>query len=104
MHTLRTLVWTLASVALGIALATVNVAGGTPWQHMQRAWRTQVSSTRVEGMRGAVQESGLGTSCGPGRHRQLLGHESGNDDDLHARARQGRSQRDQSAGQDVKAP
>jgi len=36
----RTCVWMAMAMALGIALATVDVAGRTPWQHARSAWRT----------------------------------------------------------------
>jgi hypothetical protein len=41
MRLLITLVWTLSCVGVGIALATVDVAGRTPWQHAQRAWKNE---------------------------------------------------------------
>ena len=36
----RTCVWIAMGVGLGIALATVEVGGRTPWQHARSAWRT----------------------------------------------------------------
>jgi hypothetical protein len=36
MRTLSFLLWTTASVALGIWLATVPVGGRTPWEHAKR--------------------------------------------------------------------
>lgn len=37
---IRTCVWMAMAVGLGIALATVEVGGRTPWQHARSAWRT----------------------------------------------------------------
>ena len=37
---IRTCVWMAMAVGLGIALATVEVGGGTPWQHARSAWRS----------------------------------------------------------------
>ena len=38
MRTLSFLLWTAASVGLGIWMATVPVGGRTPWEHVKRAW------------------------------------------------------------------
>jgi hypothetical protein len=43
---MRQFIWTVGAVALGIALATVQVGGKTPWQHTQRAWHEYVSPTQ----------------------------------------------------------
>jgi len=40
MGVIRTGVWTLAAVGLGIALATVEVSGRTPLQRARAAWRS----------------------------------------------------------------
>jgi hypothetical protein len=37
---IRTCVWMAVATGLGIALATVEVGGRTPWQHARSAWRT----------------------------------------------------------------
>ena len=37
---IRSCVWMAMAVGLGIALATVEVGGRTPWQHARSAWRT----------------------------------------------------------------
>ena len=37
---IRSCVWMAMAVGLGIALATVEVSGRTPWQHARSAWRT----------------------------------------------------------------
>lgn len=37
---IRTCVWMAMAMGLGIALATVEVGGRTPWQHARSAWRT----------------------------------------------------------------
>ena len=36
---IRSCVWMAMAVGLGIALATVEVGGRTPWQHARSAWR-----------------------------------------------------------------
>ena len=36
---IRTCLWTVVAVGLGIALATVDVGGRTPLAHAQSAWR-----------------------------------------------------------------
>jgi len=40
MRLLITLVWTVSCVFAGIALATIEVDGRTPWQHAQRLWKS----------------------------------------------------------------
>ena len=40
MRFIRTCVWMAMAVGLGIALATVDVGGRTPWQAARSAWRT----------------------------------------------------------------
>ena len=40
MGVIRTGVWTVVAVGLGIALATVEIGGRTPYQHARAAWRT----------------------------------------------------------------
>jgi hypothetical protein len=40
MRFLITIVWSLACVAVGVGLATVEIAGRTPVQHAERAWRS----------------------------------------------------------------
>jgi hypothetical protein len=37
---IRSCVWTVAAVGLGVAAATVEVGGKTPLQHARTAWRT----------------------------------------------------------------
>ena len=39
MGVVRSVVWTVAAVSVGIALATVEVGGKTPLAHAQAAWR-----------------------------------------------------------------
>lgn len=73
MQTLRTLLWTCVSVALGIAMATVSVAGSTPWEHLKKAWATQVTASRVDNVRGAVNDAVDGMKDamgGPSRPRE----------------------------------
>ncbi len=39
MGVVRSVVWTVGAVSVGIALATVEVGGKTPLAHAQAAWR-----------------------------------------------------------------
>jgi hypothetical protein len=61
MHRLRRTLWTLGCLALGIALATIPVAGRTPWQHAQRAWQTtgarSMADSQVDNAKGAVEDA-----------------------------------------------
>jgi hypothetical protein len=44
MRFLRTLVWTVGGVALGIVVATVDFGGQTPLQHARDMWRRAEAS------------------------------------------------------------
>lgn len=52
MGALRVTLWSAACVALGIALATVEVGGRTPWQ---RARSLTKEAPRLEAVRGEVE-------------------------------------------------
>lgn len=41
MRTFILLVWTLSCVGVGIALATLDVGGRTPWEHARKAWQSE---------------------------------------------------------------
>ncbi|MBL8921015.1 MAG: hypothetical protein JNJ54_19290 [Myxococcaceae bacterium] len=41
MRTLIMLVWTVSCVGVGIAAATVDVGGRTPWEHARKAWHSE---------------------------------------------------------------
>lgn len=40
MRILLFLVWSLACVGVGVALATVEVGGKTPWQQANKSWKS----------------------------------------------------------------
>lgn len=46
--------WTAACVGVGIAMATLEVDGKTPWQHAQRAWKSDAEKKFVEARGSAV--------------------------------------------------
>jgi hypothetical protein len=54
MGLLRFLVWTSCAVGLGIFLATGEIAGRTPLDHMERAWKRNVRPSHLEKMRDGV--------------------------------------------------
>ena len=52
MGLLKFLVWTGCAVGLGLFLATAQIGGRTPWEAVQRAWRTHVQPARAERLLG----------------------------------------------------
>lgn len=58
---LKFLVWTGCAVGLGVFLASGNIEGKTPLEHVQRAWKRHVQPTQVErvkdGLRDALDEA-----------------------------------------------
>jgi hypothetical protein len=44
-------------MVLGGALATVKIAGKTPWQHMLRAWHSPAAESRMEAVRNATEDA-----------------------------------------------
>lgn len=52
---LKFLVWTGLSVVLGVFLATHEIAGRTPVQHFQRAWKQSGASSKLDELRRDVQ-------------------------------------------------
>lgn len=40
---MKSILWTLCAVGLGIGLGTVEVGGRTPWQHGVRSWHRFVN-------------------------------------------------------------
>jgi hypothetical protein len=54
MGLLKFLVWTSCAVGLGIFLATGEVDGRTPLDHMERAWKRNVRPSHMERMKDGV--------------------------------------------------
>ena len=56
MKTIKLMLWTGACVALGIALATVDFGGKTPWQIMKGAWNAHSGQmdSAFDRLKGAV--------------------------------------------------
>jgi hypothetical protein len=61
MDFLKFLVWTGCAVGLGVFLATGDIEGKTPLEHVQRAWKRHVQPTEVErvkeGLRDAIDDA-----------------------------------------------
>src|SRR5690349_543491 len=56
MGLLRFLVWTACAVGLGIFLATGNIDGRTPLDHMERAWKRNVRPSHLDRVRDGVDK------------------------------------------------
>ncbi|KFE59823.1 hypothetical protein [Hyalangium minutum] len=54
MGVLKFLVWTACAVGVGIFLATGQIDGRTPLDHMQRAWKRNVRPSQVDRMRDSM--------------------------------------------------
>ena len=54
MGLLKFLVWTVGAVGLGIFLATGQIDGRTPLDHMQRAWKRTVRPSHMDRMKDGV--------------------------------------------------
>jgi hypothetical protein len=74
MSFLKWLLWTGCAVALGIYLASGDIGGRTPLQHLQRAWKQYVQPTKVDRVKDGIHELYLdardkvtGASSGPPR-------------------------------------
>jgi hypothetical protein len=61
MDFLKFLVWTGCAVGLGVFLATGDIDGRTPLEHVQRAWKRHVEPSQVDrvkdGLRDALDEA-----------------------------------------------
>jgi hypothetical protein len=55
MGLLKFVVWTACAVGLGIFLATGNIDGRTPLDHMQRAWKRTVRPSQLDRMKDGVE-------------------------------------------------
>lgn len=54
MGVLKFLVWTACAVGVGIFLATGQIDGRTPLDHMQRAWKRTVRPSQMDRMRDSM--------------------------------------------------
>jgi hypothetical protein len=54
---LKFLVWTGCAVGLGVFLATGDIEGKTPLEHMRRAWKRHVQPARVERVKDGLREA-----------------------------------------------
>jgi hypothetical protein len=61
MGILKFLVWTTCAVGLGIFLATGQIDGRTPLDHMERAWKRSTRPSQLErvkdGLEGALDDA-----------------------------------------------
>jgi len=61
MKLLMILVWTGCSVALGVFLATGEIDGRTPIEHLKSAWKRNVNPSKIDqlkdGLRDALDEA-----------------------------------------------
>ncbi|QSQ19211.1 hypothetical protein JY651_28140 [Pyxidicoccus parkwayensis] len=57
MGALKFIVWTACAVGLGIFLATGEVDGRTPLEHMQRAWKRSVKPNAVDRMKDGLEDA-----------------------------------------------
>ena len=57
MGVLKFLVWTACAVGLGVFLATVDVNGRTPVEHVRREWTRQVPQNRVEQVTNSLRDA-----------------------------------------------
>lgn len=54
---LKFLVWTTCAVGLGIFLASADLDGRTPLEHLQRAWKRNVNPSAVDRMKNGVGDA-----------------------------------------------
>jgi len=54
---LKTALWTLSAVGLGIFLATAEVDGRTPLEHMQRTWKHTVNPSQVDRLKDGLEDT-----------------------------------------------
>jgi hypothetical protein len=57
MGALKFIVWTACAVGLGIFLATGEVDGRTPLEHMERAWKRSVKPHAVDRMKDGLEDA-----------------------------------------------
>jgi hypothetical protein len=54
---LKWLVWTLCAVGLGVFLASGDVGGRTPLEHMERAWKQNVSPSKLDRVKDGLHDT-----------------------------------------------
>lgn len=54
---LKTAIWTLSAVGLGIFLATAEVDGRTPLEHMERTWKRTVNPSQVDWLKDGLEDA-----------------------------------------------
>ncbi|WP_164018621.1 hypothetical protein [Pyxidicoccus trucidator] len=57
MGALKFIVWTACAVGLGIFLATGEVDGRTPMEHMERAWKRTVKPSAVDRVKDGLEDA-----------------------------------------------
>jgi hypothetical protein len=57
MGALKFIVWTACAVGLGIFLATGEVDGRTPLEHMERAWKRTVKPSAVDRVKDGLEDA-----------------------------------------------
>jgi hypothetical protein len=57
MGLLKFLVWTACAMGLGIFLAKGQIDGRTPLDHMERAWKRNVSPSQMDRMKGGLEDA-----------------------------------------------
>ncbi len=67
MGLLRVVIWSVGCVGLGVGLSTVELAGRTPLQHAERAWKERGRGAKGPEPRASVAEnmSPKGPATGP---------------------------------------
>jgi hypothetical protein len=66
----RTCVWTVAAVGVGIAVATVEVGGKTPLTHAQAAWRRSAAGDWLRDKADDVVDQARGALGQPQKPRE----------------------------------
>jgi hypothetical protein len=57
MGLIKFLVWTGCAVGLGVFLASAEIQGRTPLQHVQQTWRRHVPPSQLERVKVGLQDS-----------------------------------------------
>lgn len=57
MGALKFIVWTACAVGLGIFLATGEVDGRTPLEHMERAWKRSVKPNAMDRVKDGLEDA-----------------------------------------------
>ncbi|MBF5044498.1 hypothetical protein FGE12_19015 [Aggregicoccus sp. 17bor-14] len=54
---LKWLVWTACAVGLGVFLASGDVGGHTPLEHMERAWKRNVNPSKLDRVKDGLEDT-----------------------------------------------